>query len=365
MAVAALTLAVSFPGAAGAADGWTFQPVPLPSGSSFGSLTAISCVSADSCLAVGSALAEYWNGSTWTPTASLADAAGIVLNAVSCGAADSCTAVGVGRLTDLPVAEYWNGSTWTMQTVPRDRASDELYAVSCASATKCTADGKVGIRPHQHYRPPLTERWNGSRWQVRIPPLPAGEPDGTLTGVSCVAATYCTAVGRAYGRQVGKEHAIQPLIEQWNGTQWSATVPPSLGTRANILTAITCVSRSYCVAVGYADGGKSLLAERWNGSAWSVQPVPGWGPRITSLLGVSCVSPADCTAVGVRTRAGNTVVALAVHWNGTKWAVQPTAHSANQVLLEGVSCVAGGFCEAVGQRSSPSGSHPVAESKNG
>jgi hypothetical protein len=44
----------------------------------------------------------------------------------------------------------------------------------------------------------LAEHWNGSRWAIQPTPNPTGQAPSVLSGVSCTAATACTAVGDYY-----------------------------------------------------------------------------------------------------------------------------------------------------------------------
>jgi hypothetical protein len=41
----------------------------------------------------------------------------------------------------------------------------------------------------------LAEAWNGVTWVVQHTPSPAKAKESELSGVSCTAATTCTAVG--------------------------------------------------------------------------------------------------------------------------------------------------------------------------
>jgi len=72
-----------------------------------------------------------------------------------------------------------------------------------------------------------------------------------------------------------------------------------------MLSAVSCISRDFCVAVGsfqaptgvyptYGPVKTKTLVESWDGKRWSITPSLGYG-KFTS---VSCVSPKDCTAVG-------------------------------------------------------------------
>ncbi len=76
------------------------------------------------------------------------------LYGVSCTAADQCTAV--GRAGGTALAERWDGSTWTVQPTASPASQKLLYAVSCPSASTCTATGGstagTGV-PYTHDQP--------------------------------------------------------------------------------------------------------------------------------------------------------------------------------------------------------------------
>ncbi len=105
---------------------WVIQRVPEPPGTAYSSLKGISCPSATTCVAVGQSgtgtLAELWNGKTWAiqhtpspPRGNLPGAAAY-LTAVSCPSATTCVAVGQSNTSTL--AELWNGKTWAIQHLP-------------------------------------------------------------------------------------------------------------------------------------------------------------------------------------------------------------------------------------------------------
>ena len=48
----------------------------------------------------------------------------------------------------------------------------------------------------------MAESWTGTSWQLAATTEPAGS-SAVLTGVSCVTASTCVAVGAAYGRSLG------------------------------------------------------------------------------------------------------------------------------------------------------------------
>ena len=44
----------------------------------------------------------------------------------------------------VALAEHWNGTSWTIDTVPTPSGFDDLSGVACASATSCIAVGSAG-----------------------------------------------------------------------------------------------------------------------------------------------------------------------------------------------------------------------------
>lgn len=168
--------------------------------------------------------------------------------------------------------------------------------------------------------------------------------DGTLKAVSCVSRTFCKAVG------FNSLNGAQTSIESWNGTSWRISASPHSGT----LNAVSCVSASFCTAVGYYLNGSSVertLIESWNGSKWKVSTSANDGTSNNLLNGVSCVSKTSCKAVGTYSNVSLGFQTLAESWNGTKWSIVPSASpglgiGSNELLS--VSCVSATSCQAVG-----------------
>jgi hypothetical protein len=263
-------------------------------------------------------LAERWNGSSWAiqPTPNLgATPAVSELFGVSCTAATACTAVGdygnsSGNFSAL--AERWNGSSWAIQRTPNPNgatANTFLSGVSCTAATACTAVGE-GYSPVTEYFEMLAERWNGSSWKIQPTPNPAGAFGSSLYGVSCAAATACTAVG-----YYGTSSSTVTLAERWNGSSWkSQPTPNPSGAFGSLLSGVWCTAATSCTAVGYDDSSSSALtlAERWNGSSWTIQPTPDpSGATFSDLIDVSCTAATACTGVGDGYHSSSTQVTLA------------------------------------------------------
>ncbi len=113
-----------------------------------------------------------------------------------------------------------------------------------------------------------------------------------LRGVSCSAASACTAVGSVIGASPSASHT---LALRWNGSAWSAQRTPS--EAGNSFAGVSCSSATSCVAVGHGSGPSQALAERWDGTTWTVQEAVS--PGEASLLeGVTCRSEVAITAAG-------------------------------------------------------------------
>lgn len=368
----------------------TWYVVPSPKGSSNPSvqvgLTAVSCASANSCMAVGQqarvcvgrvphsecfskTITELWNGARWSllPSPNERSVGGSTddsLSGVSCAAAHACVAVGSsGVLTDNsyvgPLIESWDGRTWSIVRGPHERngSTSSLRAVTCVSRGACTAVGS--LITGSGLTKTLVEHWDGKMWSVVPSPNAlswrARVPQGEFYGVSCTSASSCTAVG-----WVGTT-----LIEHWDGKTWSVVPSPNaaLGPSPDPvdrvddqLNGVSCPSTSYCVAVGTAVGvsgpSNRAIVESWNGLAWSLTPNPSVGSG-SSVNGVSCMSQRSCTAVG---SIGSKP--LIESWDGTRWFVEPEsnrwptapgfASRGVDVSLVSVSCSPTGACMAIG-----------------
>ena len=87
---------------------------------------------------------------------------------------------------------------------------------------------------------------------VVVPSPNPGTSDNGLLEVSCVSVSFCVAVGYQ-----DSGSAYLTLVEQWDGTSWSTVTSPSPGTNGNVLYSVSCVSVSFCVATGYQNSGSS------------------------------------------------------------------------------------------------------------
>jgi hypothetical protein len=192
---------------------WTLQRMPAPIGPARSDMRGIACATASACVAVGgfhndkNAFSEVWDGIAWRiqPVPEPQGTISSYLIGASCSGPSACTAVGSYqrqfRMT-LTLVERWDGGSWTVQDSPNQGTfGSQLNAVSCPAISWCTAVGEY-LGNNRHCEPPfmcsltLAETWDGTAWTVEpTPPPPRHVFDFFLTGVSCMSATSCTAVG--------------------------------------------------------------------------------------------------------------------------------------------------------------------------
>ena len=277
------------------------------------------------------------------------------LSAVSCTSDRACTAVGSHAASlsspGFSLAERWNGTSWRIQTtaLPKGAEASSLAGVSCTAATACTAVGEAFEKSTKR-SVNLAEVWNGATWRVQSVPTTRGSTDATLSAVACTSASVCTAVGFS-DLTAGRVLAV---AERWNGKAWRLQALPKAATTQ--LQAVACSSTRECFAVGDVTGTGNArpFVEAWNGTTWHVQAIPlpaASGGGILSA--VSCTSSRACTATGANFSASGPT--LAERWDGTRWRVQSTPAPANsdvshqEVDLNSVSCSSSSICTASGE----------------
>lgn len=321
---------------------WLTQPIPLPAGADGGTLQAVSCSSPTSCLAVGyylssatgtpKALAAQLTGRRWelTPLPQTGHA-NSVLTGVSC-AKHTCLAVGYAPIaagSRTIIAASWNGRLWrpAAALAPDDSTSASFTSASCTSS--CVAVGSTDQRTGNHSTVEiLAEEWTAHGWRVIDPASTKRSGAGaTSTSVSCTSAAFCIETGTQPGSKAG---TLAPAISRWTGTDWTTqTAAPVKRSMTATLLGISCSSQAFCLAVGAGTliSGTLGLAELWNGHRWAItSPLAPAGADDWALDAVSCVSATWCAAVGSSYQGGGTA-SFAERWNGKHWAVMNDARS--------------------------------------
>ena len=295
------------------------------------------------------------------------------LSAVSCTTTTSCSAVGTYqtiRGINRTLAMRMNGQGWSLESTPNTASNEynRLEGVDCVDETFCMA---VGNSSPDYYRSILTMVRDGSTWSIVPGPATSPTSSASLTSVSCVSNSMCVAVGTL---ETGVS-AKTPLILRWDGSSWSHMPAPSLPSdRYNILNSVSCISATFCTAVGKHRKNLNIgqevgtLVITWNGSSWSNVNAPlnttlDW----VNLASIDCASRESCVSVGdYRSDTGpidGPILPLILRWDGTNWTREspPAVRDSAEIYLHSVSCTSPSACAVIGLKwSSSPGYEPLA-----
>lgn len=229
---------------------------------------------------LGGSSIEHWNGTQWSivpnPGAVVYDLLG-----VAAVATNDIWAVGNAENNgglNQPLIEHWNGQRWSIVTgAPIGNAVGRVEAISALAANNIWVAGSMKD-PQTNYGRGLIEHWDGVQWSVSRA-VPYGQ-QSYLTGIAAVSAADVYAVGYYY--DTSPRHTILPLLEHWNGTQWSVLASPALSdSYISQFNAVAAMAANDIWVVGSvvskADGITRTLLEQWNGRQWNVFSTPGSG----------------------------------------------------------------------------------------
>ena len=338
-------------------------PIALPSvadPTGFASLSAISCTSSRSCVAVGtysSPSVGFTSGSEepmavlevnghWgralaivPPSDALRGTAGSgYATAVACAGSDSCTILGtyanhsnverefratavtkspggaLSRATELPFREL-TGLYAGAQSI-------SLEGLACTSLGNCISVGSVSTGGGSN-SVAVTESEERGRWTPETgAPFPstvtAKTSNSWLYGVACPQAATCIATGLV--QYSARNDDTGALIEALSGQTWTwHSAPPSPRGHSILLDAVSCAARLLCSAVGgliagstsFTGTSKALVALGDASRLISIVsvPLPNGGPGAADsnvLRSVACTRTGSCTAVGSESLSGAT-----------------------------------------------------------
>jgi hypothetical protein len=155
------------------------------------------------------------------------------------------------------------------QPQPGRKHFSQLNATFAASHTQAWAVGQTRVAASGDGFETLIEEWNGSTWSV-VPGAPASASASSLNGVSGSGPSDIWAVGQNAGTS---------FIEHWNGQSWSHVASPASEPPDGQLNAVSADSPTDAWAGGSAmkvndphNSGVTPLIEHWNGTQWSVSP---------------------------------------------------------------------------------------------
>jgi hypothetical protein len=157
-------------------------------------------------------LVEHWDGTSWSVVSSSAFT-GLAVYGVSADARNDVWVVGGNSIY------HFDGKRWSHTALPPARVGGPvLFGVAALSPSNVWAVGMV--RPSNEGWMPLVEHWDGTNWSQVSSPDPNPSASRNLRGIAAISANDIWAAGT-----VG--------IENWNGTSWSlVSSVPSAGVAA-------------------------------------------------------------------------------------------------------------------------------------
>lgn len=222
--------------------------------------TSISCATRKFCVAVGTSVDAVtagastasrvattfmlWNGTSWIHQSTLQ---GVDLTAVSCSSTTSCVAIGASSAA-------WNGTLWRQVSVPGETSNPVTSAyysgISCVAHFTCVAVGSSPVSTTAIA--PAVIEWTNGAWHTIAPPAPPSSSGPFLNQIDCQSVTLCVASGyTALGR------SEPALLSVWNGRFWtSAMVPGQIAVRDG---AVDFTSNSSDIAIVTSNNGSSTL----------------------------------------------------------------------------------------------------------
>jgi hypothetical protein len=285
-----------------------------------------------------------------------------ILNATAAVASNDIWAVGtVGTgaspsaiQNSEPLIEHFNGSTWSVIRSPLPKFGGELNGVLALASNNVWAVGQMNSTSTAGGFPitvPLIEHWDGIQWSIVASPNPSPVLGAQLLAVAAISANNILAVGTG------------DLVERWDGAKWRIVTSPAF-RGSGTLNAISADSGTDVWAVGASSNG-TPLALHFNGQAWSqvavAVPVTISASFPSSFHGVTAISPTNVWAVG--TSRSNQypfpTTALIEHFDGKRWSIVPSPNPeagvpfAGSFGLVGIAAISANNIWAVGTFSDP------------
>lgn len=228
------------------------------------------------------------------------------LDSIACTSSSECVALGndeiAGGVSSMFVDTLTSG-TWTSNSIPGTLDKQRVTSVGCTSTGNCLA---VGTRDVGNICPigstGFTIEELGGVWQSpSLLPAPGGVGSYVMSlSVSCVVGAACTILGWQE-TEPGKGDSFWQTWTSGSGLGAATTIPNPSGSNEMALRAVSCVSASWCAAVGESQGDAVAVQES-SGSWGAPTSIPGGLPVFYNpggqLLSVSCASVGNCAAVG-------------------------------------------------------------------
>ena len=339
--------------------GWT--QIPSPSIGNFdNNLAAVSAGSATNVWAAGcyyapsnsnvlQAMAEHFDGTSWTeyPLPNVGPNENCLLG-VSALPSGPAWAVGYyvnAEYQQQTLIQHYDGSTWSVIPSPSPGARQNiLYGVAALSDSDVWAVG--ADQDANGLWHPLTEHWNGTGWAT-VPAVDAGPGGNQLYAVTAVSPTSVYAAGQ----QAGTGFPSQALLEHWNGKTWSVVTTPS---NAETITPYAVTGNDSALAVA-GDGETSTapyttVVESGAPANLAFQSTPNSGSGEQDLFAAATAADGSAYAAGWFVDPSSlNHGSLVLHGVNGQWTLDPTPDpGTGDNGFGGIAAVPGGGLWAVG-----------------
>ena len=216
----------------------------------------------------------------------------LMAGALSCPSTTFCMGTWVSSFSEIATWNEKGTNGWRTINLPSSLPSPEVTGLTCVTASDCFA---VGQSSQQSF----AARWNGSSWAVEPQPEPFAQTESIVQSVSCTSSVFCLALGQNWTGS-----GWQTDAERWNGSDWQLVLPPTAVPPGSNSYGVSCLSPTFCAVEVPLDTLTNLL-EIWNGTIW-VDSVS----ESNYTFEVDCTSTIFCMALTPET----------TFWNGTIWA---------------------------------------------
>jgi hypothetical protein len=200
---------------------------------------------------------------------------------------------------------HFDGAGWTTAPVPNVSLVDGQFLDVSADAPNDA--WVVGVLGTEHGERPLIEHWNGREWS-------ASKLDATFASITETDGVLALSPHNVWA--VGREGAA-PLVLHWNGATWAKVSSPDL--RSPRLAALTRVanSPSWMAGTTYKDlagrGPTRAVIERFKEGKWQLGRLLGEG---TAIETISAHGAQNTWALG---STGNWAKQVLLHFDGGAW----------------------------------------------
>ncbi|MGO8961882.1 MAG: hypothetical protein ACLQFR_31605 [Streptosporangiaceae bacterium] len=154
---------------------------------------------------------------------------------------------------------------------------------------------------------------------------------GISGAISCLTASRCVVVG--YGARGAQSHG--DVVALTNGKQGRISVVPA----SEHLDSVSCPARAGCWAVGPQNSGANLVFVKIGPTGKVAKALKISEPAGVSIGQISCVSMTSCAVVGNNIFVTPNPIEIGT-WTGKKLTLHKVAgvHGSTTTIVEGISC---------------------------